>query len=89
MVLFSRYKGKLQEFATKFANQKKELEYLTIQKSTVGVVKISESLASVTTRIDQIALFLAIQSPKEKEMSDMIAKHGGPDAVIQVTLCGY
>jgi hypothetical protein len=37
-------------------------------------------------KIDKILAFIDVQSPKEKEVSAMIAKDGGEDTVINVYL---
>lgn len=85
MVLSTRYKGKLAEFASSFTDQKKELQFLTTQKTAVTVVEMSSNLNNVDVKIDKILAFMEVQSPKEKEVSAMIAKDGGEDAVINAS----
>ena len=86
MVLSSRYKGKLSDFAASFTGQKKELHFLTMQKTAVTTVQMSGNLDNVAAKVDKIVAFLDVQTTKEKEVSAMIAKDGGVDAVIHVCI---
>jgi hypothetical protein len=86
MILSSRYKGKLADFASGFTSQKKDLQFLTTQKTAVNVVEISKNLNTVDVKIDKILAFIEVQSPKEKEVSAMVAKDGGEEAVINASL---
>jgi hypothetical protein len=86
MILSSRYKGKLSDFASGFTSQKKDLQFLTTQKTAVNVVEISKNLNTVDAKIDKILAFIEVQSPKEKEVSAMVANDGGEEAVINASL---
>jgi ABC-type hemin transport system substrate-binding protein len=86
MVMSSRYKGQLTEFATTFKDQKKELQFLTQQKVAVSTVKMSSNLETVAEEVKRISAFLEVKSEKEKEVDALVLKVGGTEAVIDVRL---
>lgn len=84
MLKSAHYKAQLKEFANTFKDQKKELHFLMMQKTTVTVVQMSEKLSGVADSVDKIANFLEVKSDKEKQVEALVAQDGGVDVAIKV-----
>jgi len=84
MVMSTRYKGQLADFATNFAGQKQELQNLLVQKTSVTTTQMAGTLDNMVDKVDKIVAFLNVKTEKEKKVDSLITKEGGTEAVINV-----
>jgi hypothetical protein len=84
------YEGRLADFATIFANRRKELSLALSIHSTLGVDKanltideVHRSVRAVDEKLSMILLFRKLESPYEKELLEAVSTRGGVKACLE------
>lgn len=80
-----RYKGKLAGFAQAFTDQKAELQFLIQQKTAVTTSQIKVDIEDVSQKVDKLVAYLNTKTAKEKEITAMVDRRGGEEAVLNVS----
>lgn len=84
-IIFSgRYKGRLDDFAQAFSDQKSELQFLVIQKSAANTTAMKGTLDNVSKKMDKLVAFLERMSPEEQTTADLVERRGEA-AVVDVS----
>ncbi|CAE6428185.1 unnamed protein product [Rhizoctonia solani] len=79
----SRYNDMLNDFAEVFANTRQELEALTLNHTTLVVMKTANTVNNIAQEISELTRFMNTQTAREREAQNLVKSKGGAEMVLK------
>ncbi|TRM70535.1 hypothetical protein BD626DRAFT_391201 [Schizophyllum amplum] len=74
------YEQRLADFGERFVQRRSSLDLALSVHTTMGVTETKHMLSAMNAKLELLLLFRRLDSPREREISQYVRAHGGPNA---------